>query len=97
MNILMQAHRYKKPEIARLEHSSAIFLQEHYARIGNVCMAHAKRLQGKYWARRIGITNEARYEQLNLDIPGYSYVDQLMRRQNDIDPFGWGQHGWTKP
>lgn len=52
MNILMQAHRYKKPEIARLEHSSAIFLQEHYARIGDVCMAHAKRLQAKYWARR---------------------------------------------
>lgn len=77
----MSAHRYKEPEVARSIHTSCLSSAEYHDERGNACMAHAKRLQAKYWARRMGITNDARYEQLKLDVPGYSYVDQLMRRQ----------------
>lgn len=74
----MLSHRFKYPESARYLHGVAQVEANRYERAGNVCMAHAKRLQARYWARRMGIANEAQYKQLELDVPGYSYVHKLM-------------------
>lgn len=49
---LMRAHRYKAPEVARGLHQNAQICAKQCQRIGNACMAHNKRLQAKYCARR---------------------------------------------
>lgn len=49
----MRAHRYKEPEVARSIHAGCLSSAGYHAERGNVCMAHAKRLQAKYWARRM--------------------------------------------
>ena len=46
------SHRFKYPESARYLHGVAQAESIRYERAGNVCMAHAKRLQARYWARR---------------------------------------------
>lgn len=49
----MDAHRCRSTELARVYMNQAdIDLVEALDR-GNVCMAHAKRLQARYWARRM--------------------------------------------
>ena len=47
------AHRFRNAEMARLNHALCIDDMQRAEKIGNVCMAHAKRLQAKYWARRM--------------------------------------------
>ena len=50
---LMRAHRYKHVAVARGLHQHAQMCAEQCERFGDPCMAHAKRLQARYWARRM--------------------------------------------
>lgn len=66
----MLSHRFKYPESARYLHGVAQVAANQYERAGNVCMAHAKRLQARYWARRAF--------PLKLVPPSYSLVAHLI-------------------